>query len=55
MVKAIFFDLFFTLIYPEYSIINEYGVVGISAIEWEKYAEDNILYSERALGKVSKK
>lgn len=52
MIKAIFFDLFFTLIYPKYSDINEYDVVGISAIEWEKYAEDNALYHERALGKV---
>jgi putative hydrolase of the HAD superfamily len=52
MIKAVFFDLFFTLIYPEYSDINEYDVVGISCEEWEKYAEDNILYSERALGKI---
>lgn len=52
MIKAVFFDLFFTLIYPQYSDINEYDVIGISAMEWEKYAEDNILYCERALGKV---
>lgn len=52
MTKAVFFDLFFTLIHPRYSDINEYDVVGISAMEWEKYAEDNILYHERALGNV---
>lgn len=52
MIKAVFFDLFFTLIYPAYSDINEYDVIGISAIEWEKYAEDEVLYYERALGKV---
>lgn len=52
MIKAVFFDLFFTLINPKYSDVNEYDVVGISAIEWEKYAENNTLYLERALGKV---
>jgi putative hydrolase of the HAD superfamily len=52
MIKAIFFDLFFTLINPKYSDENEYDVVGISAAEWEKYAEDNVLYNERALGYV---
>jgi haloacid dehalogenase superfamily, subfamily IA, variant 3 with third motif having DD or ED/haloacid dehalogenase superfamily, subfamily IA, variant 1 with third motif having Dx(3-4)D or Dx(3-4)E len=50
MTKAIFFDLFFTLIYPKYSDKNEYDVIGISSVEWEKYAEDNVLYKERALG-----
>lgn len=52
MIKAVFFDLFFTLIYPKYTTINEYDVIGISAIEWEKYSEDSNLYRERALGKV---
>ncbi|HAQ41049.1 MAG TPA: haloacid dehalogenase [Clostridiales bacterium] len=52
MIKAVFFDLFFTLINPKYSDVNEYDVVGMSAMEWEKYAEDNTLYCERALGKV---
>lgn len=52
MTKAVFFDLFFTLINPRYSDINEYNVVGISAMEWEKYAEDSTLYRERALGNV---
>ena len=52
MTKAVFFDLFFTLINPKYSDINEYDVIGISAVEWEKYAEDDALYHERALGNV---
>jgi haloacid dehalogenase superfamily, subfamily IA, variant 3 with third motif having DD or ED/haloacid dehalogenase superfamily, subfamily IA, variant 1 with third motif having Dx(3-4)D or Dx(3-4)E len=53
MTKAIFFDLFFTLIYPIYTEINEYDVIGISASEWEKYAENDALYYERAIGKVN--
>lgn len=52
MTKAVFFDLFFTLIYPSYSIENEYDVIGISSSEWESYAENNILYDERAKGKI---
>lgn len=52
MTKAVFFDLFFTLIYPKYSDINEYDVIGMSAMEWEKYAENNAIYFERAIGKV---
>lgn len=54
MVKAFFFDLFFTLIYPAYSAQhdNEYDVLGISREEWEKYAEDTVLYTERATGNV---
>ncbi len=52
MTKAIFFDLFFTLIYPKYSDENEYDVLGITAKEWETYAEDSRLYNERALGNV---
>lgn len=52
MTKAVFFDLFFTLIYPKYSDKNEYDVLGISAMEWEKYAEDYDLYHERAMGEV---
>ncbi len=50
MTKAVFFDLFFTLIYPKYSEINEYDVIGISASEWEKYSENDVLYYERAIG-----
>lgn len=52
MIKAVFFDLFFTLVYPAYSHINEYDIIGISPVEWEKYAEDDSLYHERALGRV---
>ncbi len=52
MTKAVFFDLFFTLIYPSYSFENEYDVIGISSSEWESYAENNILYDERARGKI---
>ncbi len=52
MTKAVFFDLFFTLIYPSYSIENEYDIIGISSSEWESYAENNILYDERAKGKI---
>lgn len=37
MVKAIFFDLFFTLADPRYGDENEYDVLGISAAEWERY------------------
>lgn len=54
MIKAVFFDLFFTLVYPKYSDINEYDVVGISVSEWEKYAENSELYYERARGRVKK-
>ncbi len=52
MIKAVFFDLFFTLVYPMYLAVNEYDIIGISSIEWERYAEDNTLYCERALGKI---
>ena len=52
MIKAIFFDLFFTLVYPSYSTMNEYDVMCISAMEWEKYAEDSNLYQDKALGKI---
>lgn len=53
MIKAIFFDLFFTLIYPQYSIVdNEYDILNLTMEEWEEYAENPILYEERALGKV---
>lgn len=53
MTKAIFFDLFFTLIIPKYNKEdNEFDILNISAEEWESYAENDILYRERALGKV---
>ena len=53
-VEIVFFDLFFTLIVPVYSSgRNEYDVLGMTANEWEKYAEDNMLYKKRALGKIT--
>lgn len=53
MIKAIYFDLFFTLIIPAYDKANsEFDILGLSMSEWEKYAEDASLYHERALGLV---
>lgn len=44
MMKAIFFDLFFTLIIPAYEKTNnEFDMLGLSISEWEKYAEDAAL------------
>lgn len=51
--KAAFFDLFFTLIRPDYGCgIKEYDILGLSAAEWEQYAENPQLYQERALGRI---
>ena len=51
-IEVIFFDLFFTLITPKYNDVrNENDVLGITKEEWEKYAEDNKLYLERATGR----
>jgi len=51
-IDVIFFDLFFTLITPQYNDFrNENDVLGISKDEWEKYAEDGELYLERATGR----
>ncbi|MBQ3601525.1 MAG: HAD-IA family hydrolase, partial [Lachnospiraceae bacterium] len=53
MIKAIYFDLFFTLIVPTYSKANnEFDILDLSANEWENYAESDVLYQERALGLV---
>ena len=53
MIKAIYFDLFFTLIVPTYEKTNnEYDILNLSVGEWEQYAENDILYHERALGFV---
>ena len=53
MIKAIFFDLFFTLITPAYEKSNnEFDLLDLSVNLWERYAEDDILYRERALGMV---
>ena len=54
ILKAIFFDLFFTLIYPRYSQEdNELDRLNVTMEEWEKCAENPVLYDERALGKVN--
>ena len=54
MVKAVFFDLFFTLIVPNYlNENNEYDVLKLTKVEWESYAENDELYKERALGIVN--
>ncbi|MCM1039690.1 MAG: HAD-IA family hydrolase [Ruminococcus sp.] len=53
MIKAIYFDLFYTLIIPAYDKENnEFEIVNLSMREWEKYAEADFLYQERALGLV---
>ncbi len=52
-IKVLFFDLFFTLIVPKYHKgRNEYDVPGMTREEWEVYAEDPVLYTERAYGKL---
>jgi len=53
MIKAIYFDLFFTLIIPTYpKLDNEFSILNLSVDEWENYAEKDVLYKERALGLV---
>lgn len=53
MIKAICFDLFFTLTVPTYQKANnEYDILNLSVGEWEQYAENDILYHERALGLI---
>ena len=48
MIKAIFFDLFFTLIIPVYEKENnEFDILDLSVHEWEEYAENDSLYQER--------
>ncbi len=45
--------MFFTLIIPAYDKENnEFEIVNLSMHEWEKYAEADFLYQERALGLV---
>lgn len=54
MITTIFFDLFFTLTVPVYDEkLNEYSILNLTAEEWEFYAENDSLYNERALGKVT--
>lgn len=50
--KAVFFDLFFTLANLEYQAENEFTLLGISRKEWENSAESPQVYSLRATGKV---
>jgi putative hydrolase of the HAD superfamily len=51
-IDVVFFDLFFTLITPQYNDFrNENDVLGMAKEEWEKYAEDDGLYLERATGR----
>ncbi len=53
MIKAVYFDLFFTLIVPAYkNANNEFDILNLSVGEWEDYAENDVLYKERALGLV---
>lgn len=50
-INVVFFDLFFTLITPKYnSLKNENDVLKLTIDEWEKFAEDEELYFERAIG-----
>ena len=54
MIKAIYFDLFFTLIVPVYvEANNEFEILDLSVNEWENFAESDVLYQERALGLVN--
>lgn len=51
-IDVIFFDLFFTLTTPKYNDVrNENDVLGTTKEEWERYAEDDKLYLERATGR----
>ena len=50
--KAVFFDLFFTLADLEYQRINEFTLLNISRSQWENSAENPTAYSFRATGKV---
>ena len=52
--SVLFFDLFHTLVLPRYNgSANEYGILGLSAEQWEAVAEDHDLYRRRATGKVN--
>ena len=50
--KAVFFDLFFTLADLEYQEENEFTVLGISRQQWENRAETPVVYNLRATGKI---
>jgi len=50
--KVIFFDLFYTLVTPSYNNSrNENDVLKMTKEEWEKHAENQELYRDRATGK----
>ena len=54
-IEVIFFDLFFTLVIPRYEENeenNEYYELCISKEKWDEMAEDEVLYYERASGKI---
>lgn len=49
--NTILFDLFFTLVKPEYSKTkNEFDILNISEKVWEEHAEHNDLYLKRIKG-----
>jgi putative hydrolase of the HAD superfamily len=51
-IEVVFFNLFFTLVTPQYNNgRDENDVLGISKEQWEECAEDVTLYLERAIGK----
>lgn len=50
--KAVFFDLFFTLANLEYQKENEFTLLGISRTEWENSAENPQVYNLRATGRI---
>lgn len=51
-INVVFFDLFFTLITPNYSDSrNENDVLGITREEWERYSESDEIYIKRATSK----
>ena len=56
MIKAVYFDLFFTLIIPSYEKINnEYDILHLSMTEWENYAENDMVYQEELWDKSNRK
>lgn len=53
MTRAIFFDLFYTLILPKRKDEeSEFAALGVPKKEWSSRAEDETLYCNRAVGKV---
>ena len=53
-IEVIFFDLFFTLVRPDYPCgRSENDVLGMTRSEWEKFAEDEEIYLKRASGRTT--